>query len=315
MLKKRISKIFRSIIKLLLPFFFKILIKLKLNRRVINFLNEKSYFSNDSHNFSNLINAILKDKKLISLDVGAQGGFNSDNFFPVKYNKFFNCILVEPIKSEADKLERKNNIIDKALWSSKGKKVIYILGNRLGSSSMYKLDTEKLDLHDMNDKEIEKFKVTETVEVECDTLENSLKSLNINNLDYLKIDTQGAELEILKGIGEYRPLLIKIEAHIFSMYKDTPAWTKLVDHLNNLNYVLIDFKQIGKHKTRVPAEMDMLFINNFYNDTGKKKIIDNLEKFKALLLIFGQINTLKLILKKLKIDSTDINKYEDLYFN
>ena len=152
MLKKRISKIFRSIIKLLLPFFFKILIKLKLNRRVINFLNEKSYFSNDSHNFSNLINAILKDKKLISLDVGAQGGFNSDNFFPVKYNKFFNCILVEPIKSEADKLERKNNIIDKALWSSKGKKVIYILGNRLGSSSMYKVDTEKLDLHDMNDK-------------------------------------------------------------------------------------------------------------------------------------------------------------------
>ena len=315
MLKKRISKIFRSIIKLLLPFFFKILIKLKLNRRVINFLNEKSYFSNDSHNFSNLINAILKDKKLISLDVGAQGGFNSDNFFPVKYNKFFNCILVEPIKSEADKLERKNNIIDKALWSSKGKKVIYILGKRLGSSSMYKLDTEKLDLHDMNDKEIEKFKVTETVEVECDTLENSLKSLNINNLDYLKIDTQGAELEILKGIGEYRPLLIKIEAHIFSMYKDTPAWTKLVDRLNDLNYVLIDFKQIGKHKTRVPAEMDMLFINNFYNDTGKKKIIDNLEKFKALLLIFGQINTLKLILKKLKIDSTDINKYEDLYFN
>ena len=43
--------------------------------------------------------------------------------------------------------------------------------------------------------------------------------------------------------------------------------------------------------------------------------MDNLEKFKALLLIFGQINTLKLILKKLKIDSTDINKYEDLYFN
>ena len=50
------------IINLFIQFFFKILIKLKLNRRVINFLNEKSYFSNDSHNFSNLINAILKDK-------------------------------------------------------------------------------------------------------------------------------------------------------------------------------------------------------------------------------------------------------------
>ena len=35
--------------------------------------------------------------------------------------------------------------------------------------------------------------------IECDTLENSsLKILNINFLDYLKIDTQGAEFEILK---------------------------------------------------------------------------------------------------------------------
>ena len=38
-------------------------------------------------------------------------------------------------------------------------------------------------------------------------LSNQLSELNINNLDYLKIDTQGAELEILKGIGKYRPLL------------------------------------------------------------------------------------------------------------
>ena len=42
--------------------------------------------------------------------------------------------------------------------------------------------------------------------VECDTLSSSLKSLKINNLDYLKIDTQGSELEILKGLGDYRPL-------------------------------------------------------------------------------------------------------------
>ena len=31
--------------------------------------------------------------------------------------------------------------------------------------------------------------------VECDTLSSSLKELNIKNLDYLKIDTQGAELK------------------------------------------------------------------------------------------------------------------------
>ena len=69
------------------------------------------------------------------------------------------------------------------------------------------------------------------------TINNLLSDLNINNLDYLKIDTQGAELEILKGLGNYRPLLIKIEAHFFSMYKNVPSWHKLVNYLYELNYV------------------------------------------------------------------------------
>ena len=80
MAKKRL-KFFRSLLKIILPIIYKILLKLKLNRRVINFLSEESYKSNNNHNFSNFIDNLLKDKKIIALDVGAQGGFNSDNFF------------------------------------------------------------------------------------------------------------------------------------------------------------------------------------------------------------------------------------------
>ena len=94
--------------------------------------------------------------------------------------------------------------------------------------------------------------------------------MNIKNLDYLKIDTQGAELEILKGMKSYHPLLIKIEAQFFSMYKNVPSWHKLVNHLYELNYVLIDLKEIGGHSTRLAAEADMIFIPNFSNEIGKK---------------------------------------------
>ena len=72
---------------------------------------------------------------------------------------------------------------------------------------------------------------SKTIEVECDTISNMLSGLNIKNLDYLKVDTQGAELEILNGIGNYRPLLIKIETHIFSMYSNVPSWHKLLNYL------------------------------------------------------------------------------------
>ena len=83
------NKLSRSLVKLILPIIYKILIKFKLNRRVINFLSDKGYRSNDQHNFSSLISSLLKNEKIISLDVGAQGGFNSDKFFPSRYNFFF----------------------------------------------------------------------------------------------------------------------------------------------------------------------------------------------------------------------------------
>ena len=309
------NKISKSLIKLILPLIYKILIKFKLNRRVINFLSDKSYRSNEKHNFSSLISHLLKNEKIVSLDVGAQGGFNSDKFFPSKYNCFFKDILIEPINSEAEKLKHNKFIINKGLWSKKEKKKLNILENRLGSSSMYEPDEELFDLHNLKKKDYDNYKITRSIEVECDTLTNQLKDLEINKLDYLKIDTQGAELEILKGIGEYRPLLIKTEAHFFSMYKNVPNWNELVNFLYDLNYTLIDFKGIGNHSTRIPAEADMIFIPNFNNKIGKKLILDNKDKFISLMLIFGQLKILQVILKRFQIELKEIEKLEDNYFN
>ncbi len=309
------NNISRSLIKLILPTIYKILIKFKLNRRVINFLSDRSYGSNDQHDFTNLISGLLKNEKIIALDVGAQGGFNSDKFFPSRYNLFFKDILVEPIKSEAEKLKNNKLIINKGLWSKKEKKKLYILDKRLGSSSMYEPDEEFFDLHNLKKIDYENYKVTRSVEIECDTLTNQLTELKINKLDYLKIDTQGAELEILKGIGEYRPLLIKIETHFFSMYKNVPSWDKLVNFLYDLNYSLIDLKGIGNHSTRIPAEADMIFIPNFNNKIGKKFILDDRDKFISLMLIFGQLKLLKVILKRFKLEFKELEKLEDNYFN
>ena len=77
----------------------------------------------------------------------------------------------------------------------------------------------------------------------------------------------------------------------------------------------IDWKEIGKHNTRAPAEMDMILIPNFNNDEGKKLIIKYKEKFKSLMLIFGQLNLLKLIFTRFNLVTIDIDKFEDNYFN
>ena len=118
-MKSKILKFSKSLVKILLPAVSKILIKLKLNRRVINFLHEKSYNSNFKHNFTSLLEKFLEKNKIVALDVGAQGGFNSDAFFPKKYDHFFDEILIEPINSEAKKIKSKNLVINKGLWSEK----------------------------------------------------------------------------------------------------------------------------------------------------------------------------------------------------
>ena len=314
-MKIKIQKFFRSLIKLLLPIIYKILISLKLNRRVINFLSEKAYKSNEKYNFKEHIENLLKNNKITALDVGAQGGFNSDNFFPNQYNQYFQSILVEPIKDEANKFKGQKFVINKGLWSNKEKKNLYVLDNRLGSSSMYMPNEEAFDLHRIKKKDFQNYKVTRTIQIDCDTISNQLSELNIKMLDYLKIDTQGAELEILKGIGSFRPLFLKIEAHFFSIYKNTPSWHELVNFLYEMNYVLIDWKGIGDHSTRIPAEVDMIFIPNFNNDSGKELIKANIEKFTSLMLIFGQLKILQVILKRFKISDNKIEQLEDYYFN
>ena len=314
-MKIKIQKFFRSLIKLLLPIIYKILISLKLNRRVINFLSEKAYKSNEKYNFKEHIENLLKNNKITALDVGAQGGFNSDNFFPNQYNQYFQSILVEPIKDEANKFKEQKFVINKGLWSNKERKNLYVLDNRLGSSSMYMPNEEAFDLHRIKKKDFQNYKVTRTIQIDCDTISNQLSELNIKMLDYLKIDTQGAELEILKVIGSFRPLFLKIEAHFFSIYKNTPSWHELVNFLYEMNYVLIDWKGIGNHSTRIPAEVDMIFIPNFDNDSGKELIKANIEKFTSLMLIFGQLKVLQVILKRFKISDNKIEQLEDHYFN
>ena len=310
-----LRKIRTSITKLILPSLHLILKLLKANTRTVNFLNDKKTNANNSYNFQTNIEKLLKNRKLIGLDVGAQGGFNSDKFFPERYNKYFESILVDPLKNSLEGKES-THTINKGLWSSKGVRKLYILNKRPQSSSMYEPDKKSLSIYGFEEKDFHLFDVSKTETVECDTLSSSLKALNINTLDYLKIDTQGAELEILKGLENYRPLLIKCEVQIFPMYKKEPSWTEVTDLLYKLGYIVSDWKKIGSHATRAPVEMDMVFIPNFLIDSGKKLILEKEKEFISLMLISGQIKLLKKISKILDLGySESYMKTKDRYFN
>ena len=290
---------------------------LKLRSKVINQLNKLRSEAHINEDHSNVISKLLEEKKLVALDVGAQGGFFNGSIFSKKYNIFFDPVVVEPIPNEAQKLKDKNyKVISKGLWSEKCKKKLYILGNRLGSSSMYRPNPDVFSLYDFKEKDFNLFDITNEIDIECATIKESLNEFKLKNLDFLKIDTQGSELEILKGLGEYFPLIMKIEAQIIPMYKNIPSWTELTNYLYKINYINCEWIEIGKHVTRTPAEMDMIFIPNYLTEIGKKIIMSREKEFISLMLIFGHIKLLKAISVKLNfaIDS-QLQKLKDKFFS
>ena len=324
MIKNLLLKIIRffcrllsKIINLVIPVISKILVALRLHARIINQLNKLRSESHKADDHRNFISKLLDGNKLVALDVGAQGGFFDTNMFSKKYNNYFAPILVEPLADESKKLVQKNyKVISKALWSTNCKKKLYVLGKRSGSSSMYKPSKSSFDLYNLKKKDFSLFDVSDEIDVECTTINESLNKLDIEYLDFLKIDTQGSELEILKGLGEYLPLMMKIEVQIVSMYENVPNWSELVNYLYKINYMTCEWIEIGPHLTRTPVEMDMIFIPNYLTEYGKKIILSREKEFVSLMLIFGHIKLLQTIATKLNFSTkAEVQKLKDKFFH
>jgi hypothetical protein len=116
-------------------------------------------------------------------------------------------------------------------------------------------------------------------------------------------------------MGEYFPLIMKIEGQIIPMYKNVPNWSELVNHLYKINYMICEWIEIGKHVTRTPAEMDMIFIPNYLTEFGKETITSREKEFISLMVIFGQIRLLQNISSKLNFAAnSEIQKLKDKFF-
>lgn len=159
------------------------------------------------------------------LDIGARDGLSWpwNNAKPSNIN----VILVEPDPEEAGILSKNKDIsvLPYALWD-KQTTLTLNLNNSPGTSSVFDANMDFLKQFANSERFLPKNKI----EVKTQTIDNLAKNNELGNIDFIKIDVQGAELAILKGGAHYlNKNLIGLEAEVeFSpIYKDQPLFSEL----------------------------------------------------------------------------------------
>ena len=165
------------------------------------------------------------NKKLSLLDVGARFGIG----YPWNTAKSgnLNVILVEPDPQEAELLRKhhKGDILPYALWSKETELVLNI-NNSPGTSSVLEPNMSFLCQFD----DSQRFEAKKKITISTKTIDDLDRNSKLTDVDFMKIDVQGAELDVLKGGVNYlKNNLVGLESEVefSSIYQDQPLFSEL----------------------------------------------------------------------------------------
>ena len=193
----------------------------------------------DEINFVNYVNKSINKNNLILFDVGSNRGLYVDLF--LKFDHNVQIHMFEPIKSLYDGLYEKfksNNIFINNI----------AISNKIGESIFCELTSPVTDgCSSLIERPVFNERCWSYVKkmVKTNTIDNYCRTYNIEYIDFLKIDVEGAELSVLEGsINMLKGKKIKyIQFEYGNTFSD--ANIKLLDVYNlviNFGYKLFNYE-------------------------------------------------------------------------
>jgi FkbM family methyltransferase len=195
---------------------------------------------------------LLDREPLVLIDVGARGGaFTFASLRP--YTRMFGF---EPEAEECARLNADPHLseghqevrfIPNALSAKAGPMTLYVCQNPNNTSRLPPNMSVLRQFTFGGIDPTEHFKVIGSFECEAITLDDFVNNENLANVDFVKLDTQGTELEIIDGgqeIFREKVTVASIEVEFKEMYSGQPLFRDVDRRMHELGFVLLDLEPI-----------------------------------------------------------------------
>ena len=172
------------------------------------------------------------------VDVGAHDGISINNTLYFEKNNNWRGINIEPIKKVFDKLviNRPNNInLNCAVCNNDGETDFLCNTGYTEMISGIKDNFDIRHLDRLQRENIQYESITEVIKVETKKLETILHENDISHINYLSIDVEGAEFEVIKSINFDKVFIDVIGFE--NNYNDVSL--PIVEYLQNKGFIII----------------------------------------------------------------------------
>jgi FkbM family methyltransferase len=197
----------------------------------------------------------FSEKCLLVVDVGARGGFEKHWSWYGDQVKLFGF---EADTKECERLNRQNTqngnrFFPTALHRDRGRKPFYITAYT-SSSGFFQPDAQKLQRFP----DRVNLSVVQAVEMDTTDFDSFARENNIDYVDFMKLDAEGLELEIMKGATGFLDTSViglSIEVWFQQMHIDQPVFSEVDLFLRQHGFTLFDLStnRIGREALPVPT--------------------------------------------------------------
>ena len=219
----------------------------------------------------------LDNINLTICNVGSRKLSEKDNYASHGWEIFAPNLTIYGFDADPEACEEANSALENQEINWIEIHIPLALSNKIGTSTLYVTKNPMCSsLYEPNEKYLARFEGLEdhvfldfTTEIETTTLDDFCNSEEIKEIDFLQVDVQGADLQVLQGASNLLKdsiLGIQIEVEFSPLYLKQPLFSDIDSYLRNQNFTLFDIDTAYRYRSNSPITSSTRFGQLLWGD-------------------------------------------------